>query len=113
MCRVRLTSVWICSLTSVELQSHSDSLPSVYNQDKCQIEMHIESICAQSVRLGALDHTIHFSAGDRILSEISRKFKIKTLSKLLSRHNLPVSQVFVDSNRWYALLLCQSAAHTQ
>lgn len=82
----------------------------VYNREKCQIEMHIESIRAQSVRLEALDHTIHFAAGDRLLSEISRKFKIKTLSKILHNHNLPVSQVFVDSNRWYALLLCQRAA---
>jgi L-histidine Nalpha-methyltransferase len=78
-----------------------------YNPEKCQIEMHLESLIAQSVRLKSLNHAVHFAAGDRLLTEISRKFEIPSFRKILHDHNLPVSQVFVDSNDWYALLLCQ------
>lgn len=79
-----------------------------YNKLENQIEMYLESAVAQSVRLEALDLSVDFEKGDRILSEISRKFNIKEMTHTLSNHRLSVTKAFTDERQWFALLLCQS-----
>ncbi len=78
-----------------------------YNKQKNQIEMYLESAAAQSVRLEALDLTVEFEAGDRILSEISRKFNIEEMTRTLANHQLDVTKAFTDERQWFGLLLCQ------
>jgi len=78
-----------------------------YNKQKNQIEMYLESAVAQSVRLETLDLTVEFEAGDRILSEISRKFDIADMTRALASHQLNVVKAFTDQQQWFGLLLCQ------
>ena len=79
----------------------------LYNESDRQIEMYIESLSQQSITLKTLDLTVSFAKGERLLSEISRKFDIATLSQKLLGHGLEVTNTFSDNLHQFALLLCQ------
>ena len=81
----------------------------IYNESDRQIEMHLRSLRSQIVHLKALDLTVEFAAGETILSEISRKFDLDQMKRLLSEKNLDCVQVWTDSDQAFAVLLCQRA----
>jgi len=78
-----------------------------YNQSKNQIEMHLESTQAQTVRLKALGLEAKFEKGDRILSEISRKFSLESMQQMLRTHGLDVVETYRDPQAWFGLLLAR------
>lgn len=78
-----------------------------YNEQSHQIEMHLRSLKANSVRLGALDLTLDFEAGETIMTEISRKFNLELMKQELQAKNLKPIQSWTDSNQWFGLILCQ------
>ncbi len=78
-----------------------------YNKQDNQIEMYLSSLEAQTAWLNVLGLTVEFEEGDRILSEISRKFSLDEIKKTLSAHQLSVVQAFTDEKQWFGLLLCQ------
>ncbi len=81
----------------------------IYNERDRQIEMHLQSLSAQTVHLQSLNLTVEFREGETILSEISRKFDLEEMKELLSAKNLDCVQVWTDPNQWFAVLLCQRA----
>lgn len=81
----------------------------VYNESDRQIEMHLRSLRSQIVHLKALNLTVEFSAGETILSEISRKFDLDQMQQILSTKALNCVQTWTDPNRAFAVLLCQRA----
>jgi L-histidine N-alpha-methyltransferase len=78
-----------------------------YSTAANQIEIYIESQLSQLVTLKALNLTVEFAAGERLLSEISRKFDIEGLSQDLLAVDLQPVQTFTDERQWFGLLLCQ------
>lgn len=78
-----------------------------YNEAEKQIEMYLESLAEQTVRLEALDLTVEFGKCDRILSEISRKFDLQEIRQTLLNHQLKTIETFTDEKQWFGLLLCQ------
>lgn len=78
-----------------------------YNETRHQIEMHLRSLRSQTIQLRALDLTVEFEAGETILTEISRKFDLKTLQQELSQHSLVPLKTWTDPKQWFGLLLCQ------
>lgn len=78
-----------------------------YNETEHQIEMHLRSLRAQSVRLGALDLTIEFSPNETIRTEISRKFNLSTLQQQLQMRGLVPVKHWTDPKNWFGLMLCQ------
>ncbi|MEL7141515.1 MAG: L-histidine N(alpha)-methyltransferase [Cyanobacteria bacterium J06643_4] len=78
-----------------------------YNTQKNQIEMSLESLIAQHIRIEDLGLTVEFAQGDRILSEISRKFDLEQMSKTLFAHQLDVIEAFTDEKKWFGLMLCK------
>ncbi len=78
----------------------------IYNPIEHQIEMHLRSLCQQSIRLGAIDLSISLAKDQTILSEISRKFDLDEMQALLSCHNLPVQRIWTDPQEWFAVILC-------
>ncbi|PSN17097.1 L-histidine N(alpha)-methyltransferase, partial [filamentous cyanobacterium CCP5] len=77
-----------------------------YNQGAHQIEIYIESLVAQQIALKALELTTRFEAGERLHSEISRKFDLHEMGNQLGRHDLGVLRAFTDDREWFGLLLC-------
>lgn len=78
-----------------------------YNEGDRQMELYIESLQAQTVTLKALDLTVTFQAGERLLSEISRKFAIAPLTADLLTHGFQMIETFTDDQQDFALCLCQ------
>ncbi|MEL7070239.1 MAG: L-histidine N(alpha)-methyltransferase [Cyanobacteria bacterium J06581_3] len=78
-----------------------------YNKKENQIEMYLESKEIQTVRLVSLGLTVEFEKGDRILSEISRKFSLEGMARSLRKHKLNVIEQLTDEKQWFGLLLAQ------
>jgi len=78
-----------------------------YNPVAHQIEIYIESLTAQTARLNTLDLTVTFAPGERLLSEISRKFDLPALATHLQTYGLHAVHTFTDPQQWFGLLLCQ------
>ncbi len=81
----------------------------IYNESDRQIEMHLRSLRSQIVHLQALNLTVEFAAGETILSEISRKFDLDQIKRLLTAKQLDCVQVWTDPHQAFAVLLCQRA----
>ena len=80
---------------------------SFYNESENQIEMHLKSLCTQTVRLEALDFTVNFKPGETILTEISRKFDLSQIQQELQTYGLTPLKAWTDSNQWFGLILYQ------
>jgi L-histidine Nalpha-methyltransferase len=78
-----------------------------YNQEECQIEMHLKSKKMQTVQLRTLNLTVEFAASETIRSEISRKFNLNIVQEQLASRGLMPVQVWTDPKEWFGLLLCQ------
>lgn len=76
-----------------------------YNETKHQIEMHLRSRQAQTVELRSLNIKVNFDKGETINTEISRKFDINRIKKLLKTKGLVPQKVWTDDNQWFALIL--------
>lgn len=76
-----------------------------YNRAQSQVEMRIVSKWAQSARLGRCDATFLFSAGEPVLTEISRKFSPGRLRDLLSAAQFSVDTLHTAPSPSFALLL--------
>ena len=63
-----------------------------FNSEKSQIEMYLESTVDHSVKLPN-DENLNIEKGEKILTEISRKFSEKTLRDLFSKANLEIKKV--------------------
>lgn len=80
-----------------------------YNRERHQIEMHLESLTAQRVTLAALGVAMRFEAGERIETEISRKFDLSAFHAELARHRFEVAKSWTDPRQWFALTLARAA----
>lgn len=79
----------------------------IYNQAEAQIEMYLHCQESHWVSLEILDLKVAFDGGEKILTEISRKFDLVTLQKELEVKGLNVQKVWTDPQQWFGLILCQ------
>ncbi len=79
----------------------------IYNDRLSQIEMYLHSLKPQTVNLRSLSLDVNFDLGEKILTEISRKFDLNELEKDLNRQGLSKIKTWTDTNQWFALILCQ------
>lgn len=78
-----------------------------YNSVDHRIEMHLQSLIAQTIELKTLGYQITLQAGETIRTEISCKFHLPTLAVELEQHMLQPLQIWTDPQGWFGLLLCQ------
>lgn len=76
-----------------------------FNEELGQMEMYLVSTTEQEVRLGGNGVKFSLAAGERILTEISRKFHARELESMLEEHNFSIIRHFQPENRYYSLLL--------
>ena len=81
----------------------------IYNTAESQIEMYLH--CRQDcvVSLDRLNFRTSFQAGESILTEISRKFRLDRLQTQLSDRGLNTVKTWSDPHQWFGLVLCQAA----
>jgi len=78
-----------------------------FNSEKSQIEMYLESTVDHSIKLPN-DENLNIEKGEKILTEISRKFSEKTLRDLFSRANLEIKKSYTDNKKYFSLYLLKS-----
>ena len=78
-----------------------------FNSEKSQIEMYLESTVAHSVKLPN-NENLNIGKGEKILTEISRKFSENTLKDLFNKANLEIKKSYTDSKKYFSLYLLKS-----
>ena len=78
-----------------------------FNSEKSQIEMYLESTVDHSVKLPN-DENLNIEKGEKILTEISRKFSEKTLRDLFNKANLEIKKSYTDTKKYFSLYLLKS-----
>jgi dimethylhistidine N-methyltransferase len=68
-----------------------------YDERAGRVEMHVESLYDQTVRVAALDLEISFDAGERIHTENSYKYDTAQLSELAARAGFALSRTWLDA----------------
>ena len=81
-----------------------------YDAATSQIEMHLESQCAQRVHVPRLDLDVAFVPGERMRTEISRKFTRASVAELLDRAGQELVSWFSSPDDYFALALSRGRA---
>jgi L-histidine N-alpha-methyltransferase len=77
----------------------------VWNAVESRIEMHLESLIDQRVRLDALDLDAEFEAGERIHTENSYKYAPGQVEAMLSAAGFNPESTWTDARGWFAVCL--------
>lgn len=80
-----------------------------YDAESQRVEMHLESTVDQKVPIRTLGIELEFGAGERILTEISRKFTRDSVTALLARAGLALTSWYEPPNGAFALSVSQPA----
>ena len=78
-----------------------------FNSEKSQIEMYLESTVNHSIKLPN-DENLNIGKGEKILTEISRKFSDNALKDLFKKANLNVKKTYTDNKKYFSLYLLKS-----
>lgn len=73
-----------------------------YNDEIGRVEIYIESIRPQTVRIDALDLEVHFAAGERIHTENSYKYDLEGIAQLASATGYTCSRTWLDSGKRFS-----------
>ena len=72
-----------------------------FNADESRVEMHLESLCAQTVRVAG--KTFSFAAGETIHTENSYKYTAPAFARLAARAGFTVDQTWIDKDGLFSL----------
>ncbi len=76
---------------------------SVWNPEDSRVEMHLESLLDQQVRVG--DHVISFEVGETIHTENSHKYSIEGLTEMVAQAGWQVAEVLTDPEAHFAVAI--------
>lgn len=76
-----------------------------WNRPDSRVEMHLESLREQRVRIPEAGLVVHFAKGETIHTENSYKFTRLALAALLEDAGFRLEQTWADPLKWYALTL--------
>lgn len=79
----------------------------VFNEDEARIEMYLVATRGMTVRFPRLGESLVLAPGDRILTEISRKFTRESLRDLLEAGGFRLEERFDAPDEWYSLALAR------
>ena len=75
----------------------------VWNGAAFRVEMHLESLCSQTVWIPATDCRIPFAEGETIWTESSRKYELSEIKALGVRAGFTVREQWVDAEAHFAV----------
>ena len=73
-----------------------------YDEEMGRVEVYIESLRAQAVRISKLDLNIHLAAGERIHTENSYKYDLEGLSKLARATGFTRERTWLDKGERFS-----------
>ena len=71
------------------------------------IEMRLRSLADQTVRLGAIDMSVDFAAGEEMRTEISCKFTRRAVDSMYASAGLELLEWHEDPRGWFAVSLAR------
>jgi dimethylhistidine N-methyltransferase len=77
----------------------------IWNEEKSRIEMHLRSLDAQRVHVGALGLKVEFAAGESIHTENSYKYRPGQAEALLAEAGFRAEATWTDARGWFAVCL--------
>jgi L-histidine Nalpha-methyltransferase len=78
-----------------------------WNPEKSRIEMHLESLRDQALRLRDLGQCFYFAKGERIHTENSYKFNTESITQLLEGSGFKLEKIWTDKKGWFAEALAR------
>lgn len=78
-----------------------------YSEDAGMAESYIESLADQDISIAATGNTYHFSKGEHIHMEISRKYDEATVNDIIGDTGLYIKHKFTDSRQYFADFLLE------
>jgi dimethylhistidine N-methyltransferase len=76
-----------------------------WNPACSRIEMHLESLHPQWIRIEELRREFHFEAGERIHTENSYKFTRGDIARLMRQSGFRLERSWTDSKRWFSVVM--------
>lgn len=76
-----------------------------WNRNQSRIEMHLESLCAQTVYVAALEQAFDFAPGETIHTENSHKYRAGQAEELLRTAGFEPRRRWSDAAGWFAVHL--------
>lgn len=74
-----------------------------YSKEKEQVEMHLVARDDMTVHVHDLDLSVDIAQGETIHTEISRKFRRESVTRLFASAGLSVDRWFTDDRGWFCL----------
>lgn len=79
----------------------------VWNDSLSRIEMHLESLVDQRIRIADLNMDFPFARGERIHTENSYKFSSEAIARILEASGLNLEKTWMDSQGWFSEVLAR------
>ncbi len=79
----------------------------VFNESASQIEMYLHSTAQQTIAFAELDEQLELEDGEKILTEISRKYTLDGIASLLNQAELEILDHFEPENEYFSLILAR------
>jgi L-histidine N-alpha-methyltransferase len=80
----------------------------LWNAAESRIEMHLESLAAQKVRIAELGFDVEFAAGERIHTENSYKYAPGQAEAILAAAGFATESRWTDTRGWFAVYLARA-----
>lgn len=81
----------------------------IWNSDASRMEMHLESVCDQIVRISAACVSVSFRAGETIHTENSYKFTMPMVGAIAENGGFHVERTWSDPHRWFTVHLLRAS----
>jgi L-histidine N-alpha-methyltransferase len=78
-----------------------------YDSGRHQIEIRARFTSEQEIEIAPFDRVFSIAAGERILTEVSRKYQLAELLPRLAAFGLEAREVLTDERGWFASILLQ------
>ena len=75
----------------------------IYNEDVGRVEMHLQSLCTQSIAIDRLNLEIRFNDGETIHTEHSYKYSSEEIETLATAAHLSVEHQWFDSENLFSV----------
>jgi uncharacterized SAM-dependent methyltransferase len=77
----------------------------VWNPIERRVEMHLESLRPQTVRIERAETTVEFARGERIWTESSYKYELDDIVRMGARAGFRLNQQWIEPDARFAVAL--------
>ncbi|MEK6398275.1 MAG: L-histidine N(alpha)-methyltransferase, partial [Terriglobus sp.] len=80
----------------------------LWNEEKSRIEMHLQALRDQTIRIPALNATYRIVKGETIHTENSYKFTRSSIQALMQSANYGIVEQWTDEQQWFSVTLANA-----